>query len=224
MKAPDKAFCGKGIVSVFDLDFTLLSVNSSYHFGTFLYRNGVISFLEMLKLVSLYARHKVFGMSTDKLHHKVFYRLFKGRSVIFFRQQVERYLDEVWNNIIYLPGFRRLVEAQQQGQCTVILSNAPNFLVESIANRFSVDEWEATVYGVDSNKKFSSIVKVMNGRDKAQYLCDHLKPYYEEVHAYSDSILDLPFLEAATVPVGVNPDQRLRAICRNKNWKIIDES
>jgi phosphoserine phosphatase len=38
---------------------------------------------------------------------------------------------------------------------------------------------------------------------------------------YSDSVHDLPLLEAVARPVAVNPDHRLKRIARRRGWEII---
>jgi phosphoserine phosphatase len=44
----------------------------------------------------------------------------------------------------------------------------------------------------------------------------------EDCGFYSDSIYDLPLLEAIGHPVAVNPDFRLRRIAARRGWPIID--
>ena len=39
---------------------------------------------------------------------------------------------------------------------------------------------------------------------------------------YSDSMNDLPLLEVVTHPVATNPQDKLREIAQDKNWKILD--
>ncbi|MDB5945387.1 MAG: Phosphoserine phosphatase, partial [Ramlibacter sp.] len=39
--------------------------------------------------------------------------------------------------------------------------------------------------------------------------------------AYSDSINDLPLLEAVTHPVAVDPDPRLAAIAQERHWPVL---
>jgi phosphoserine phosphatase len=39
---------------------------------------------------------------------------------------------------------------------------------------------------------------------------------------YTDSITDLPLLEAVGRPVAVNPDPRLRRLARRRGWPIED--
>jgi phosphoserine phosphatase len=37
---------------------------------------------------------------------------------------------------------------------------------------------------------------------------------------YSDSITDLPLLEAVKTPIVINPDRRLRRIAQRRGWPI----
>ena len=45
-----------------------------------------------------------------------------------------------------------------------------------------------------------------------------------ECSFYSDSIYDLPLLEAVGKPVAVNPDFRLRSIARRRGWQVTELS
>jgi HAD superfamily hydrolase (TIGR01490 family) len=46
---------------------------------------------------------------------------------------------------------------------------------------------------------------------------------FDESFFYSDSINDLPLLEAVTHPVAVRPDERLRVYARAAQWEVIDD-
>jgi phosphoserine phosphatase len=41
---------------------------------------------------------------------------------------------------------------------------------------------------------------------------------------YTDSIVDLPMLEAVGHPVAVNPDPRLRAEAKRRGWLVVDDT
>jgi len=43
-----------------------------------------------------------------------------------------------------------------------------------------------------------------------------------EMSFYSDSMNDLPLLEKAQRPVATNPDSRLRALAQQRGWRILD--
>lgn len=40
--------------------------------------------------------------------------------------------------------------------------------------------------------------------------------------AYSDSVSDLPFLECVGTAVAVNPDRQLRAVARDRGWRVVE--
>ena len=44
----------------------------------------------------------------------------------------------------------------------------------------------------------------------------------EQCYGYTDSISDLPMLEAVGHPVAVNPDRALESIARLRGWPIIE--
>ena len=45
---------------------------------------------------------------------------------------------------------------------------------------------------------------------------------FEKSYFYSDSMNDLPLLEVVTHPVATNPQDALRQIAQDKNWKVLD--
>src|SRR5690242_5224857 len=136
---------------VFDLDHTLLTANSSFCFGSFLYRQRFFSFWTLLGCLSDYARYKWLKMSIYDLHIKTFDRLFRGCAVVDVRRHVVQFLTDSLDGMLYSPVVQRLKQAQAQGDHVMILSSAPDFLVEEIAKRLQVFHWKATIY--QSNEK-----------------------------------------------------------------------
>jgi len=208
----------------FDLDHTLLKVNSSFSFGKYLYRQGFFSTVDMCKLAGLYALHKVNLLSISSLHHKIFARLFLGRSSQEFIQHAEAFIEEFLPLIANPLVIQELEKARNLGGFVAILSSSPSFLVQIIAKKINVTNWEASHYSLDENEHFSHISSLLLGHDKAEFVRIFAKEFaisLENITAYTDSFSDLPFLESAGNKVAVNPDRKLRAISVQKNWKII---
>lgn len=211
-------------LSVFDLDHTLLSVNGSYQFGSYLYKQGIISFASMGYCVYSYALHKLGLLSVRQLHKKTFNRLFKGMDLDDLEKRVGLFLDLHLSSMLYLPAIEKLRSAQQQGHCLAILSSSPDYIVKPIAARLGVIYWESTRFAVDEKNQLCAISSVMQGKDKAASLlrlADQLNIPKEAVHVYTDSYLDFPLLEVAGNIIGVNPDRKLRSLCVQKGWTII---
>ncbi len=211
-------------IAIFDLDHTLLNVNSSYCFGKFLYRQGVFSTLLMFKLVSFYAMHKAGILSIKNLQLKIFSTLFEGRSYQFFYEKARVFIQEYLPEMYYQPAVKEFKDAQAQGAFVVILSSAPDFLVGLIARELGAVHWEATAYSVARSGNFSSISRFLLGNEKAIYsiLCsEKLGIDKVNITAYTDSILDLPLLNSAGNKVAVKPDRQLKALSKYHSWRVI---
>lgn len=178
----------------------------------------------MLYLVSFYGLHKMRLISMKQMQQKIFNKLFFGHSFPKMLSFAKDFVDRHFDSLLYLPAVQCLKEAQAQGHYTVILSSSPSFLVELFAKRFHVDAWDATRYELNESKCFSSIDYMMQGEDKAHYLIQlkkRLKMTTQQTTAYSDSILDIPLLDAAGTAIGVNPDKKLRKLCITRQWQIL---
>ena len=211
-------------ITLFDLDHTLLSANCSYRFGAYLYRHGYFKTPTMLKLVGVYFLQKLNILSLQQLHLKVFDLIFHNKNVDILKKLTESFIPEFLRKYSYLPAIERLTKAKSMGHFIAILSNSPDFLVAPIASAFGVKNWKATVYEVDEKGRFSKISNFVEGNDKANYLNAFLQQFNLvkiSTTAYSDSILDLPFLKAAGQAVAVNPDRQLRRHAKANNWEIL---
>jgi len=211
-------------ISLFDLDHTLLSANCSYYFGAYLYRQGYFKTPTMLKLVGVYFLQKLQIISLQQLHLTVFSLIFFKKDANHLKKLTESFIPEFLKKYSYLPAIERLQVAKSMGQFTAILSNSPDFLVGPIASALGVEIWKATVYEVDEKGQFSKISSFVKGSDKANYLNAFLQQFNLvkiSTTAYSDSILDLPFLKAAGKAVAVNPDRKLKRYAKANNWEIL---
>lgn len=211
-------------LSAFDLDNTLINGNSSADFCRYLYKQGVIPFSAVLQAVLYSIRHRFLGLTLADLHQSVFNKMLRGKPVELLEKYVEKFVQEHVEKALYMPAFIRLKRAQQLGHYTMILSNAPSFLVEKFAKKLGVNSFHATEYAVDEERKFNKIKRILEGKDKAHVLRNIAKKmgiFLEQITVYSDSFLDLEFLQNAGNPIAVNPDKKLRAISVKNQWSII---
>lgn len=211
-------------LSCFDLDHTLLKGNSSTQLGFYLYRQGIFSCSTLLYMLGIYGLHKCGCISVVAMQTRIFKHLFAGIQSDLIHKYAAQFLDQYFDQMVYMPALKCLREAQAAGQYTVILSSSPDFLVKLIADRLGVDAWDATAYGLDAERRFTKIERFVLGEDKARYmtaLSQKLGIAKQAITAYSDSILDLSFLQAAGSAVAVNPDHSLKVLCRRNQWPIL---
>lgn len=211
-------------LSAFDLDGTLIVGNSSFLFGRFLHRQGHLTHRSMLRLVAAYLRHRYLGLSLEKLHQAAYRIFFKGRNKEQLDRLVAQFLDTSLPTLWYQPALTRLNAEQDLGHRIAILSSSPDFLVGALAARLNVALWQASVYPVDADGCLTGTPHIFAGDNKATRLIELAKAHTVdlcETIAYSDSILDLPFLLTAGRPVAVNPDNALRRWSAQHGWEML---
>ena len=211
-------------LSVFDLDRTLLRKNSSFEFCKYLYKKGVFDLPFVLYSCLYHIRHRFFGLDLEALHRKVFQRLLNGKCFRSLSAHIPHFIETHLEDLIYYPALQKLRLAQHLGHYTMILSNAPNFLVKEISERLGVSDWKASEYEVDKDAKLCQISLILQGKEKAKCVRDvsrKLKIPKSEITAYSDSFYDLPFLQCAGTAIVVNPDKKLQKYSLKSSWEEI---
>lgn len=213
-------------ISAFDLDKTLLKVNCSFEFGRFLYLKRELSLFIAAYLVLCYFAHSIGVLGLQKLNQFCFNALVKNKQFSVHSKLVNEFLDGHLQSYIYQPAFTAYQKAKKEGHFTALLSNSPDFIVTAIAERLLFDFVASSSYLVSSAGTFESLGKVMTGNEKAcvlSNLANQLHVSKENIYAYSDSHLDLPFLEAAGHPIAVRPNGKLRKISIIRGWRILHE-
>lgn len=210
--------------SIFDLDYTLCTVNTSFRFGIYLVYEKFLPLYKMPYLIGCYFCHKIGVMSMSMLHQQACQHLFHGKSIKILAKHVECFLDAQLKDMLNEEIISRLNDAKSQGHYTVLLSSSPDFLVGEIAKRMGFHEWAGTEYSFLTNQIIGDVGQLMEGENKAQYVRQLMKKMdlsKDKITAYSDSSLDLPFLEAVGNPIAVNPDKKLRKLSEKRDWPII---
>lgn len=217
-----------GRLAVFDLDHTLIKGNSSFLFGQFLFRIGYLSLRTTLSLAWDYFLHKRGFLSLKDLHYNVFQKFLEGKSLFEVMKYSEDFIKRHLPSILYQPTLQRLQDIRLKGGKIAILSSSPSFLVEAIALYLKVDIWLATHYQIDEKSCFHQVSNIVEGVDKARFLKNIQSSYgikTSDVIAYSDSLLDLPLLEAAGLAVGVvgtgRIDKKFYDLCQKRGWEMI---
>jgi HAD superfamily hydrolase (TIGR01490 family) len=210
-------------LALFDLDKTLMTLNSTFSFSLTLKKRGLLDF-SLLHSLLYYLQYRFFGLSLQDLHSRAFDKVLKGRFLKELELQVEPFISHHLEKSLYLPALEQLRLAQQNYSYIVLLSSSPDFIVGPIAKKLEIHHYHATRYHCNHQGELTAIDRIVDGAYKAQEvirLKKKLNIPQENIYAYSDSIDDLLFLEAVGHPFGVNPDKSLKKVCLERGWKII---
>ena len=216
-------------LALFDLDHTLLPIDSDYSWGVFtteigwtdpdVFRQKNDEFYAHYKAGTLDV-HDYVRFATDAVRRAGATKSIAAHDQ-FMRTVVQKHLD---------PGALALVRQHQAAGDTVVIVTATNeFVTRPIADAFGVQELIAVELDRDEGGWITGEIRgVPSTREGKvtrveQWLAArHLGWGDVESTFYSDSTNDLPLLEKVTHPVATNPDDRLRAIARERGWRILD--
>jgi len=220
-------------LALFDLDHTLIPIDSDYAWGEFTMARGWTDPVEFKRQNdAFYAQYQNGTLNVqDYVRFATAAVCSQGATnamaahADFMRTVVQKALK---------PQALELVRQHQDAGDQVIIITATNeFVTRPIADAFGVSELIAVELERDTTPGGSGwytggIRGVPSFREgKVTRMAQWLRERgldWGTVHTtfYSDSINDLPLLEQATMPVATNPDARLRAIATERQWRILD--
>lgn len=219
-------------LTLFDLDHTLLDGDSDQLWCEFLIHRGVLPREPFASDNAAMARDYALGLVSAQEFCDFYVGTLAGRSAAEWGP-----LRDDWFRTEVEPRFpaaaRRCVAQHLDAGDRVVLSTATNrFLSEPSARHLGIAELIATECEVAGDGRFTGrTLGTPNMREgKLQRLHDWLYAQRLALGAldavdstmYSDSINDLPLLEAVRHAVAVNPDKRLAAVARERRWPVID--
>ena len=211
----------------FDLDKTVISKSSSLALSRPMYRAGLVSRSALLRGAFAQIVYLLVGADERKMERLKDSML--ALTVGWERQQVEDIAREALTTLIdpyiYLEAVDLMELHRARGRRVFIVSSSPEEVVRPLAEHLGAVEVIATRAEVQDGRYTGKLAFYCYGANKAVAM--------EEVaardgvdlsssYAYSDSITDLPMLEAVGQPVAVNPDRDLRRIAAERGWQVRD--
>jgi putative phosphoserine phosphatase / 1-acylglycerol-3-phosphate O-acyltransferase len=206
----------------FDLDRTLLTGASGPMFSTMLKHVGVLPDRSIPGEGLVFKFFDVVGETLPSmLVTRQMARAADGwdRSLVqeAGRLAAERLVDEV-------PGFARALISRHhtEGRRVVMATTSPYDLVAPLADALGFDDVIATRYGEADGRYDGSVDGFFVwGPGKLAAVRAWARDHGVDVarsFAYSDSIYDLPLLNAVRHPTAINPDPRLRIVAALRRW------
>lgn len=210
----------------FDVDRTLIPGSSLFLLARGLYERDMFRVRDMARfgwgqmMFRLRGEHKKgLDRSRESLEFVV------GRSqreLMSWGREIaeDRILPRVYQDIV------QVIEGhQERGDLTFLVTAAPIELAEVLARHLGMTGSIATVSEVDSEGFYTGrlVGEIMHGPLKAKAVAEVAAERgldLGECAAYSDSMNDLPLLEAVGNPHAVNPEGELRRIAFQRGWPI----
>jgi len=217
-------------LALFDLDHTLLPLDSDYEWNVFTTALGWHDPVEFNRQNdSFYAQYQA---GTLDIHEYV-----RFATAALCAQGAEKsqsahakFMATVVQPVIRPAALSLVQQHLTAGDAVVIVTATNEFVTRPIASAFGVTELIAVRLACDADSgwfsgEISGTPSFREGKVARveQWLAERGLTWASvESSFYSDSMNDLPLLEKVTHPVATNPEDRLRAIALERGWRILD--
>lgn len=216
-------------VALFDLDHTLLPIDSDYSWGEFTQQIGWTDPVEFKRRNDEFYAHYVAG--TLDVHDYVRFAVaaLRTRGAAAYEEAHARFMRDWIRPNLQQVALDLVRSHQRQGDAVAIVTATNELVTRPIAAAFGVPELIAVELERDASGWITGeIAGVPSMRDGkvvrvTQWLAAQGLDWADvETTFYSDSVNDVPLLERVDHPVATNPDARLRTLALERGWRILD--
>ena len=216
-------------VAVFDFDGTSIRGQSGSLFTRYLFFNGRMSVLRLLRLAWWGIRYKLhLPYRQDEARELVFGAL-RGVAAADVDRLLERFHDEVLGPRYRERALEEAARCRERGMVTLLVSATFEPIAAVAARRMGMDGFAATRMERDAHGSYTGRVEgpVVAGPEKcravARWCDEHLGPgTWELARAYADHHSDTALLEQADQAFAVCPGKTLKMSAHRHGWPVLD--
>ena len=208
----------------FDIDGTLLRVNSAPLYARYLRQHGKATRRDLVRTAFYLLQYRLNLLDIDRAIERAS-AIIAGQLESEVVQFCERWYDEVVRAYV-VPEMRAVIEEHRSaGHVLAMLSSSTSYLAMPLARDLDVPHMVVTrLEVVDGRFTGRAIAPVCYGRGKVHWALEFVHANSIDLgrsYFYTDSITDLPVLEIVGEPRVVNPDRLLRRAARQRGWELL---
>lgn len=210
-------------VALFDMDNTLIRINSARLFTRYRRERGEIGVNDALRVSWWLLRYWLGNLDATVVAKKALgdYRGTKESDMI---AMCEEWFGACVKPFITSAARRAVDEHRTRGDLLVIASSATPYITRPLLRELEMDDIVCSDLEVRDGALTGDVLDpICYGAGKLEKVATFLRDRNLSLDGatfYSDSITDLPLLEAVGTAVVVNPDVRLWLKARDRGWRV----
>lgn len=211
--------------ALFDMDRTLIAEHSARLFTKFRRDRGEATLWDSVDLTWMLFRYSLGLVDLNRVAR----RALAGHKGVAHSQMValcdEWYASYV-KKFVSIEGARVVRQHALAGHHLAIVTASTEYASRPLARDLEIPLVIASEIELDSTQNFTGdfVAPLCYGPGKVERARRCLAEWsiaLDECAFYTDSITDLPLLDAVKVPVCVNPDARLRRLAKRRGWPML---
>ena len=217
-------------LALFDLDHTLLPIDSDHAWGAFTISIGWRDAEEFKRANDAFYDDYKAGTLDPQAYLRFATEAIRTKGAAQSTAAHADYMRAVIEKSVKKPALDLLAQHRAAGDTLVLVTATNEFVTAPIARRLGFEHLIAVELekGADNWYTGASLGTLSFREGKVtrvtQWLAARGKTWDDVGSStfYSDSMNDLPLLEKVDTPVATNPDDKLRALATQRGWKILD--
>ncbi len=213
-----------GYLALFDIDRTLLDINTAALYVRWRRRHGLNTNADVLRVGFWLLKYRFGLLDAPRIAERVM-RQFKGDREDELQLDCGRWYREEVRAHIVSQGRKTIERHRAAGAVMAVVTSTTRYAAAPLASDLGIPHVVCTELEVDDAGHFTGQVEqpMCFGDGKAQRAkawAEALGLDIGQAYFYTDSITDAPLLAIVAHPVAVNPDLRLRRLAVSNGWGI----
>ncbi|MDX9802213.1 MAG: HAD-IB family hydrolase [Spirochaetia bacterium] len=211
-------------IEIFDVDHTITRTSTAISYLILMIKKKLVPISLLSSVPYVYLNYK-FGKMNEKHFDRKVPEMIGLEKELFDNLAIENF-DRYIKKSIYPKAFEYIKQLKDDGKKVLFASSSMELVLKPLVDYLNADDLIATRVDFQDGKctgRFidSPVFKNEKKRKVLEYISTR-NIELEKSSFYSDSIHDLPLLEAVGRPVAANPDIRLKLTAGKRGWKIIN--
>ncbi|MEZ4768535.1 MAG: HAD family hydrolase [Caldilineales bacterium] len=210
----------------FDMDRTLLSESSTLLWIRYMRARGELPVSYILRFLGAMVRYQLGQLDMVEMTRRLAKDL-AGEPEAQRATSTRRWVAEQVVNFVAPEGLRWLEAHRRRGDRVAMITASPEYTANALADHLAIphEDVMATRFEVRNGRFTGRMIepmvigpgKLLAAQEYAvQNGIDLATSYF-----YTDSIADLPLLDAVGHPIAVNPDKPLLKLAEARGWDIV---
>jgi len=218
----------KNKLAVFDIDGTIFRKNLAFE---------LIDELAWMKIFDKTVRSELLKTYTNWLDHKGVYDDYRkalvslySKSIIGCRQEeilkASRIVVPFYKDRTYVFTLDLIKKLKKEDYAIIAISGSPSEIVEEYNKYMQFDAVFGSVYELDANGAYTGNAVFEPTKDKGQVVRQYLTENnltLDGSYGVGDTESDASFLKIVENPIAFNPNDNLKKIAEQENWRIVVE-
>ncbi len=211
------------IGAFFDIDHTVLEINSGTKWVGYMWKTGQMSPWELVRAVGWTIKYRFGLLDFESMARRVIAQ-YEGKDEAPIEAEVQEWFQAEIAWAICTQAREAIDEHRAQGHVIVLLTSATRYLSRQVAQALSVEHILCTEVEVADGRftgRYSPPACYGAGKvHRAEMFAAEHGIDLDASYFYSDSYSDLPMLQRVGEPRVINPDPRLRRFAARKEWPV----